>query len=785
MGETKQFPFHLSLMKVSYAPPQISDYLTLFLMLSGSMVVTTGGKDYLLQTDDLLVINPRQQFQVKSSDKNLLLSLRVSRAPITSQFKDNWLPFIDCSTSGADKGSESEKFQQLREALVHLMAAYFKQNNESELEIYQHFFTVLTKLVKGFKKEVVPTPQVTAEIADERLNQLLDQIQLNYDQPISLETLAESSGISYYHLSRSFKKQVGMTFTEYLNQIRLMHAAESLMLTAQSVIKVALNNGFSNAKHFHQVFKKHYGLTPANYRKKYSLQKDLEKPSTENADYHEITGAAALQELARYLVEKDLEDENAAIEQNLQLVLPTERQEHYQSGKKIIKIGPASEGLANGVQRELCILQKDLAFDLVQFEGFCEETNFDNDVLLVSEYILNNQWFDFLVRIQLKPMIQLYLPEHYTEKEEVQLWCDKQLKIIRHFLNRYGRDEVNHWYIQWSLPKVSGRWNEGSRWGYHYFYRKLKQLVPECKLGLMSLRSLDEEEYQQYQAFISEQALQHCLPGFISFHADPYASTLIKDEHAVRFKEYQQEILSRVKSVINTSQSEKKSMVSDWSPELFLTDWNTLVGEGNTFSGTFFRSALILESIVELSNEVTGIAFWLNIKVKERQTHTREDSSLSVFLYEELRRPLFFSLRFLNHLKGELLASGDGYILTRNQGQYQLLLYNSSYLDPLYSVDTFQVQYQTKKMLVHLKELPKGNYLIREYVLDKDHGGIYNDWIRIGGQAELDRELQKYLEQKIVPKFELKKEWIDSAGYELEATLTLNACQLYLFQPLY
>lgn len=784
MGESKLIPFHLSLMKISYAPPQISEYLTIFLVLTGSLVVTTGEKEYHLNTDDLLVINPRQQFQIKSSDRNLLLSLRISKTPNFVQFKENWLPYIDCSTIDGTV-NESKKFQQLREALVHLMAAYFKKNGETELEVYQYLFTVLTYLVKEFKKEESMAPKVSVDVADDRMNQLLEEIQKNYDQQISLETLSEMSKISYYHLSRLFKKHVGVTFTNYLNQIRLMHAAEDLIVTSQSVIKVALNSGFSNSKTFHQVFKKQYGVTPANYRKKYSVAGDQESQPTDIADYQEIIGAEALQELAKYLVEREIEDENAAIEQQLQLVLPKKSQQRYPNGKKIIKIGPAAEGLANGVQRELCILQKDLAFDLVQFEGFCEETNFENDVLMVSEYILNNQWFDFLVKIQLKPMIQLYVPEHYATKEEVQLWCDKQLKLIRHFLNRYGRTEVKEWYLQWSLPKISGVWNEESRWGYHYLYRKLKQLVPGFKFGLLSLRSLDEKEYQQYQAFISEQATQRCLPDFISFHADPYATASIKDEHALHFKKYQQAILNRVKSVIKVSQTEQSLVSSEWEPELFLTDWNTLVGEGNIFSGTFFRAALILESIVELSKEVTGIAYWLNIKVKERQTYTREDSSLSVFLYGELRRPLFFSLHFLTHLKGELLASGAGYILTRNQGQYQLLLYNSSYLDPLYSVDTFQVQYQTKKVRIHLSELPVGDYLIREYILDKDHGGIYNDWIRIGSQAELDQELQKYLEQKTIPRFELKKERIDSFGYELEATLTLNACQLYLFQPLY
>lgn len=782
MGEDNQRPFHLSLMKVSDVPARMSEDLTLFLMLSGSMTVTTGEKEYRLESDDLLVINPLHQYQVKSSDKNLLLYLRISRKPLTANFKENWLPYIDCSSL---EDRSKEEFKKLRALLAHLMAAYFKKSGENELEVYQHLFSVLNYLVKKFKKDQNLLPQLKQETTDDRINNVLEQIQKEYDQPISLESLAENSGMSYYHLSRLFKKQVGMTFTAYLNQIRLMHATEALVSTTNSVIKIALDSGFSNPKHFHQVFKKQHGVTPASYRKKYSLTKTQENKTVEPEDYQEITGAAALQELAKYLVEKDIEDENATIEQKIELSVTDRSKSAYQTSKKIIKIGPAGEGLARGVQRELCILREELAFDFVQFEGFCEETNFENDVLLVSEYILNNQWFDFLIKIQLKPMIQLFLPEDYTDKKEVQLWCDKQIKIIRHFLNRYGREEVEQWYVQWSLPKGSGQWSEENRWGYHYFYRKLKQLIPSVKIGLMSLRSLAEKEYQQYQAFVEEQSKQRCLPDFISFHADPYATEAIKDEHALHFKDYQQELLARVKSVVSTYADVKKQQASSWEPELFLTDWNTLVGEGNTFSGTFFRSALILESILELSKKVTGIAFWLNIKVKERQTYVREDSSLSVFLYEGLRRPLFFSLRFLNHLKGEVVASGSGYMLTQNQGQYQLLLYNSSYLDPLYSVDTFQVRYQTKKLLIQLNGLPQGDYLIREYVLDKDHGGIYNDWIRIGGQAELDRELQSYLEQKIAPKFELKKESITNTGYELEATLTLNACQLYLLQPLY
>lgn len=779
----EQLPLKMSLIKANRIAPQMNDSINIFLLLNGTLTITTAGKKYQLKKDDLLLVNPFQEYQIDASENSLFLYLRIYKGQIIHYFNDCLVPYFECTAENqVQKGIL--KFQKLREILAHLMVAYFKQNESLKLEIYQYLFTLLTHLVKEFQKEVVGFPQINISTADDRMLAILEKIQNEYKQVISLEQLAEENELSYYHLSRSFKKQVNCTFTEYLNQIRLIHATEELILTNHSVMKVALNNGFTNAQNFHQVFKKHYGITPAVYRKERSLINKQVQKGCAVSDYQEITGMVALQELAKYLVENDIEDENARIEQNLVLSVAEKwPRQTFQQGLKIIKIGPANEGLASNVQKELTILQQELAFNFVQFEGFCEETNVEDDINMISEYILNNQWLDFLMRIHLRPMIQLKLPNGLTSQEDVKRWCDKQIKMLHHFLNRYGMEEVSCWALQW-LPAAESRfWESEDRLGYNYFYRKLKQLIPACKLGLSGLTSLDEEEYRQYKELLCEQLLQHTLPDFLSFQADPYATSSTKAEHALRFKEYQQEILTRVKFVIKKIQEEPTHSL--WQPAIYLTDWNTLVGEGNTLAGTFFRSALILESILELSEAVTGIAYWLNIKVKERQTYQREDSSLSVFLYDDLKRPLFFTLLFLNRLKGELVSRGAGYVLTQNNGQYNLLIYNSSYFDPRYSVDTFQVQYQTKKIAVHLKGLPIGTYLIRQYSLDKDHGGIYNDWIRVGGQSEIDSELQNYLNQKILPKFELKKKYVGAQGNHFEATLTLNACQLYLFQPLY
>lgn len=776
-----QLPFTLSLVKATYIPKQTNDSLNVFFVLNGSIELEVSNRVQTLFADDLYVVNPMESYQISSKEKNLYLYLRISKKQLEQQFLGPCLPLYDSLLlTNAEKQEEVGK---LRKLLTHLMAAYFKKENRLEIEVYQYLFSFLTRMTKEFKKESPILLTMNTNEIDPRISQILETIQSEYEQALTLDDFAEKHGISYHYLSRLFKEHVGMTYTEYLNQTRLLHAAEELLLTDLPIIKVALNNGFSSGKNFHQLFKKHYQVTPSSYRKEHSLISDYSLGTSRMADFEEVSRPLALQELSKYLVEKELEDENVAVDESLCLNVKTMSYKERVTGKKIIKIGPAFEGLDSAVQAELRIVQEELCFDYILFEGFCPETNFEKEMHMISEYLLNNRLFDFFVRIHLTPMIQLCLDEQLETTDQVKNWCDRQLQLIRHFINRYGYSEVGKWYFQWKLPRNIEQKKVVNHYGYTYFFKQAKILLPEIHVGILAMQTLSEDEFEEYQLFLSEQEQMCALPDFINFHADPYRSSEIRAEHAIHFKEYQQAILCRITTTVE--QIQQQPLHSTWQPEVFLTDWNTLVGEGNTLAGTFFRSALILESIIELSEKVSGIAYWLNIKVKERKTLRREDSSLSVFLYGELRRPLFFSLKFLNHLKRRQLAQGEGYLLTNEQDSYQLLVYNSSYLDPDYSVDTVQVKYQTKKLKIALTHLPKGNYLVRHYVLDKDHGGIYNDWIRVGGEQEIDSELQSYLEKKIVPKFELTKEKISKDTYHFETTLTLNACQLYLFQPIY
>ncbi|MFF2446127.1 bifunctional transcriptional activator/DNA repair enzyme AdaA [Neobacillus sp. NPDC058068] len=95
---------------------------------------------------------------------------------------------------------------------------------------------------------------------------IIEYIDKNYPDKLSLETLAEISHGSPYHLHRTFKKITGMTPVEYIHQVRINTAKKYLLQSDRAVSDIAKMVGISNTPYFITVFKKMTGTTPAHFR---------------------------------------------------------------------------------------------------------------------------------------------------------------------------------------------------------------------------------------------------------------------------------------------------------------------------------------------------------------------------------------------------------------------------------------------------------------------------------------------------------------------------------------
>ncbi|TQR14220.1 bifunctional transcriptional activator/DNA repair enzyme AdaA [Psychrobacillus soli] len=102
---------------------------------------------------------------------------------------------------------------------------------------------------------------------EEWVVQMQEYINANYPNPLSLEKLADICHGSSYHLQRTFKRIVGITPMEYIQQVRISNAMKKLQTTSKSIAQIGLEVGFSNTPYFITLFKTKTGHTPKQYQK--------------------------------------------------------------------------------------------------------------------------------------------------------------------------------------------------------------------------------------------------------------------------------------------------------------------------------------------------------------------------------------------------------------------------------------------------------------------------------------------------------------------------------------
>ena len=90
----------------------------------------------------------------------------------------------------------------------------------------------------------------------------------NYSRDISIEDVAEHVGMSAGYLSRQIKKTEGKSFIMLLNSIRIETAKGLLNNPQIKIHEIAQMVGFAKTSYFIHVFKKYYGITPGEYRRK-------------------------------------------------------------------------------------------------------------------------------------------------------------------------------------------------------------------------------------------------------------------------------------------------------------------------------------------------------------------------------------------------------------------------------------------------------------------------------------------------------------------------------------
>ncbi len=127
-------------------------------------------------------------------------------------------------------------------------------------QLWHHFYT---EYADYFTKEENPKDMMLQA----RTRKMLQFIQTNYANKITLEQIAQSASVSRSEALRCFHAAMQRTPVEYLIDYRLAKARQLLLTTDDNVCDIALEVGIENVSYFVRIFKKRYGVTPGACRR--------------------------------------------------------------------------------------------------------------------------------------------------------------------------------------------------------------------------------------------------------------------------------------------------------------------------------------------------------------------------------------------------------------------------------------------------------------------------------------------------------------------------------------
>ncbi len=162
----------------------------------------------------------------------------------------------------ARTGSHSERNKSLQYRLSR--CAEFRQGVSplDRMRLINQFFTVLLSLAAATGEQLLETKHLSPSLV--KLTRFVEE---NYPAPLSLEALSKEFSLSKQYIMRLFREQLGMTVTQYINEVRLRKSLELLSFHSLSVSEVAYAVGFSGIYYFDRVFKKAYAITPTEFQR--------------------------------------------------------------------------------------------------------------------------------------------------------------------------------------------------------------------------------------------------------------------------------------------------------------------------------------------------------------------------------------------------------------------------------------------------------------------------------------------------------------------------------------
>ena len=602
--------------------------LELLMVLEGNISITVDGETWQLKDEDVILINSNSIHEIHSENGAVMIAVQI-KLSLFNQFQTDLTSIVfDCNSATTP---DFKRYANIRFAIASLIQANSYHSDGTDYMNYSLSYYLVSQLLENFKSNASETLQKQQKYM-ERLTRIINFINEHYAENFSLSDLAAMENLSVPYLSQFFDKYMGVKFIQYYTGIKLEHAVSDLISTKDSIETIAMRNGFTESHAFIRAFKKQYQMLPSAFRKQQAQNPTLTAHAND-INYLLLEPSNYLQALTKYLSTNDLSAHSMPSAVHKELVVSdipvTETLTPLRhTFKTFTSVGRAAELLDRNIQEMLIDLQKNVGFRYIKFHGILSD-----DMMVVSRigqelrftYTLVDQVLDFLLSIQLKPLIQLsFMPKELAENpDKTVCYCPfitsppadmKEWNFLiedftRHLIERYGLDEVKQWpFTVWNEPvtskKMFGFGDDALFFRfYKHTYDTVKSVCQDIQFGSPSMLYIENLGNADWiYRFVGWCQENNCLPDFMNIHyyADIILPTsgddfFLNKATASCFPQITDDFslfIGGVKKIFKTLGLQDKPV--------YMTEWNFTMSHRNLISDTSFKTCYYEKSSEKL-----------------------------------------------------------------------------------------------------------------------------------------------------------------------------------------
>ena len=250
----------------AYTPPHWHKAVELLLFVKGRVTCNFENTSRQFKPGDLYILNSHEVHETRCSRGAKYLVIHIDPA-VMMRFVPTFDHLRFSLVHDPEDAVQAVAYDQLRSHMKEILSLSAEPEGVSRLDRQALLFGVASILVKHFAQTLAVEETRLRRSDMSRLEPLLEYIQLHHGEELPLDEAVDFMGLNKEYFCRLFKKNMGVSYLQYVYQVRTTAVCRELETTEDPIGEIAERNGFRDPKMLNQYFREIYGCTPSEKRK--------------------------------------------------------------------------------------------------------------------------------------------------------------------------------------------------------------------------------------------------------------------------------------------------------------------------------------------------------------------------------------------------------------------------------------------------------------------------------------------------------------------------------------